>query len=98
AMLTAHEILGFMSPGLAVEILEQTHNSDKALYRSALAAVAEARKVRPVFLERKSRADRHKEMVETLSKPRMEMTALAVLQGWLLKSQTAMLSDFLNAL
>ena len=97
-MLTAHEIFGFMSPGMAVEILEQTHDTDKPLYRSALAAVAEARHVRPVFLERKPRAERHKEMIETLSRPRMDVTALGVLQGWLLKAQTAMLTDFLDAL
>lgn len=87
-----------MSPALAAEIVEQTHESDKQLYRGVLAGVAEARKVRPVFLERKPRTDQHKEVVSMLSKPRLDAVAVSVLQNWLLKHQTALLTDFLNAL
>ncbi len=50
-MLTAHELIGFMPPKLAAEILEHAHSSEKELYKATLAAVAQARKVRPVFLE-----------------------------------------------
>ena len=32
-MLTSHELLGFMSPALALEILTYTHETDKPLYR-----------------------------------------------------------------
>jgi len=55
-MLTSHELLGFMSPGLAQEILTFAYEADKPLYRATLGAVAEARKLRPVFLERQPRA------------------------------------------
>lgn len=97
-MLTAHEIFGFMSPALSAEIVAQTHEADKPLYRGVLAGIAEAKKVRPVFLERKPRADQHKEMVDMLTKPRLDALAVNVLQNWLLKHQTAMLADFLDAL
>ena len=96
-MLTAHEIIGFMSPALSAEILEELHAKEKPFYRSIMTAVAEARKVRPVFFERKARVERNKDIIETLSKPRMEVTALGLLQTWLLKSQAALLADFLNA-
>ena len=87
-----------MSPVLAAEIVQQTHELDKPLYRSVLAGIAEAKKVRPVFLERKPRADQHKEMIEMLAKPRLDALAVNVLQNWLLKRQSEMLADCLNAL
>lgn len=97
-MLAAHEIFAFMSPALATEIIEQFHSTDKETYRSILNAVAEARHVRPVFLERKPRPERHKAMVESLGRPRLEAMAVTTLQTWLMKNQTAMLTDYLDAL
>lgn len=97
-MFAAHEILGFMSPALALEIVDYLYTSEKEVYRAALQGVAEARKVRPVFLERKPRAERHQDMVAALSKPRLEFVALNVLQTWLVKMQTALLADFLDGL
>lgn len=98
AMFTAHEILGFMSPALALEIVDYLYTSEKEVYRAALQNVAEARKVRPVFFERKPRAERHQDMVAALSKPRLELVALNVLQTWLVKKQTALLAEFLDGL
>ena len=97
-MLKCHELLGFVSPALSQEIIDFTFNSDKALYRAVLAAVAEANHVRPVFFERKPRAQRHPEMVAALTRPRMEEAAANLLRGWLLKAQTPILGDFLDAL
>ena len=97
-MLAAHEIFGFMSPTLAAEIIDQIYTNDRDTYRSILASVADSRKVRPVFFERKSKADRHKDMAESLTRPRLEAAAITSLQSYLLKCQTQMLSDFLDAL
>ncbi len=97
-MLAAHEIFGFMSPGLATEIIEQLHSADKEAYRTLLASVAEARHVRAVFLERKPRPEQHKGVVESLTKPRLEAAAITTLQSWLMKQQGAMLADYLDAL
>jgi hypothetical protein len=97
-VLTAHEIFGFMSPALALEIVDYLHASEKDIYRATLQGVAEAKKVRPLFLERKPRAERHREMVEALTKPRLDFVALNVLQTWLLKKQAPLLVDFLDAL
>src|SRR5205814_9601868 len=98
SMLTAHELLGFMSPELSADILEFSHHSEKELYKATLAAVAQTRKVRPAYLERQPRAERHVAMVATLSRPSMELAAGALLRGWLLKKHTALLKDFLDAL
>jgi hypothetical protein len=97
-MLTSHELLGFMSPQLALEILTYAYESDKPLYRATLAAVAEARKLRPVFLERQPRTQRNATMVATLAKPSMEAVTANLVRTWLLKKYTGMLGDFLSAL
>jgi hypothetical protein len=97
-MMTCHELVGFMSPDLALEILAFAYSEDKPLYRATLTAVANARKLRPIFYERKPRVERHRDMLEMLSRPRMEPAAADLLRGWLVKAQTPMLIDFLDAL
>lgn len=97
-MLTSHELLGFMSPALANDILLYTHESDKPTYKAILKGVADARKVRTVFLERQPKAQRHALMMATLSRPGMEQIAGNLLRTWLVKRQKPLLADFLNAL
>lgn len=97
-MLKSHELLGFMSPALALEILTYVYESDKQLYRATLNAVAEARKVRPVFMERQPRTQRHSAMLATLSRPTLDVFTANLIRSWLLKKHNTMLVDFLNAL
>jgi hypothetical protein len=97
-MLTSHELFGFMSPGLADDILNFIHESDKPVYKAALNAISQARHVRPVFLERQPRSQRQAAMIATLSRPGLEATAGGLIRVWLLKKHKAMLVDFLNAL
>jgi len=97
-MLTSHELLGFMSPDLALEIITFAYEADKPLYRTALNAVAEARKVRPVFLERQPRVQRHTDMLATLTRPALDLVTGNLIRAWLLKKYNAMLVDFLDAL
>ena len=97
-MFNAYELFGFMPPELATEIIERTFATDKELYRATLAAVAGARKLRPVFYERKPRAERHKDMIDMLCRPRLDTAASALIRGWLMKNETAMLKDFLDTL
>jgi hypothetical protein len=96
--MTANELFAAMSPGLATRILEEILASDKDLYRVALHSVAQTRKVRPIFLERQPKADRHRTMAATLALRPMEMIAGNVLSGWLVKNQSALLIEFLDAL
>src|SRR5881628_1549012 len=97
-MLTSHELLGFMSPALATEILNYAYESDKPLYRAALGAVAEARKLRPVFFERQPRTERHAAMLQTLARPSLDLVTGNLIRTWLLKKYKSMLCDFLDAL
>ena len=97
-MLTSHELLGFMSPNLALEIITYAYESDKPLYRAALSAVAETRKLRPVFFERQPRTERHTAMLASLTRPALDLITGNLIRAWLLKKYNAMLVDFLDAL
>jgi hypothetical protein len=97
-MLTSHELFGFMSPALANEILNFIYETDKPVYKQTLGGVAQALRVRPVYLERQPRPQRHAAMAQVLSRPGMEAAAAGLLRAWLVKKHRAMLVDFLNAL
>jgi hypothetical protein len=97
-MLKSHELLGFMSPALANDILTFIFEDDKPAYKAALNAVAEAKRVRPVFLERQPREARNASMLTALTKPNLDPAAGAFIRAWLVKKHVAMLVDFLNAL
>jgi hypothetical protein len=96
--MTYHELFGFMSPDLAKRILEDSFSNDKALYKLTLANVANARKLRPAFYEKKPRAERDADMLSMLARPRMEEAGATLLRGWLMKTQQPMLIDFLDSL
>jgi hypothetical protein len=97
-MLTSHELLGFMSPALANDILNFAYESDKPTYKATLNGVATALRVRPIYLERQPRPQRHASMIQILSRPGLDAVAGGMIRAWLVQKQKPMLVDFLNAL
>lgn len=96
--MSASKLLSEVSPALSQRILEEVYATDKELYRVAISAVAQAKKVRPIFLERQPRAERHRVMVAALGRPDLSIITGNVLSGWLVKNQQPLLIDFLTAL
>ena len=97
-MLKSHELIGFMSPTLANEIITFTFEEEKPLRAAIIQAVAEARHLRPAFVQRKPRSEQATMILATLTRPTLDAAAGTLLRTWLVKKQTAMLVDFLNAL
>lgn len=96
--MTLNEIIGFISPELANEILDDTFKEDKPVYKAISAEVAAALKVRSIFFEQKSRNERNKIILDMLTRPRMQASAATLLRGWLVKTESGMLADFLETL
>lgn len=96
--MTLNEIIGFMSPDLANEILDDTIKEDKQLYKAISGEVAAALKLRPVFFEQKARSERNKIILDMLTRPRMQASAATLLRGWLVKTEAPMLADFLDTI
>jgi len=94
----SHQILAAMPPALANDVLEFAFSADKKLYRAALEAVAQARKLRTVFLERQPRTERNASMLAYLGRPALDVVADNLVRAWLLKKHTALLTDFLDGL
>ena len=94
----AFELFATMPVPLAADILEFTHSNDRDLYKAVVEMVAQARKVRPVFLQRQPKSQRFAMMTGTLGRPNVDMAAENLIRNWLLKKHTPLLESFLNAL
>lgn len=97
-MLKSHELFGFMSPELARRILEDTATDNKDVYDATLAAVANVRRLRLVFLKRQPRDARHDMVLKAMSRTGFEGAASGLIRGWLLKHQVGLLKQFLDQL
>lgn len=97
-MLKSHELFGFMSPGLARRILEDTATDNQEVYDATLAAVANVRRLRLVFLKRQPRNARHDMVLKAMSRPGFEGAAGGLIRGWLLQHQVGLLQQFLDRL
>ncbi len=96
--MTSHELFAAMPASLAADLIDFNHTADKRIYRAALDAVAQVRRVRPVFLERQPRGERHALLIGSLSKPGLDLAADGLIRNWLLKKHSGLLVDFLDAL
>ena len=97
-MLTFHELIGFMSPKMANRILEDTQANNREVYRALVASMAQAQKMRPVFIGRQPKDRRHKSFVQMLSRAGSEEHAGNLIRGWLFKEHKDVLTSFLGKL
>ena len=97
-MLTFHELIGFMSPKMANRILEDTQTNNREVYRALVASMAQAQKMRPVFIGRQPKDRRHKSFVQMLSRAGSEEHAGNLIRGWLFKEHKDLLTGFLGKL
>ncbi len=96
--MTAHELFATFSPGEAGEVFGWLQESDKAAYKTMAGMLATRRKLRPVFVERKPREERHAWMREALSRPANADLATEILQAWIMGANEEMVCTFLDAL
>jgi hypothetical protein len=94
----AHEIFHQFSDPNAGEILQYLHQQDRPAYRACLQLVANRRRLRPIFLNRKPLPERHSWMKTELSRSSNNDAAAEVLQTWLLGAHRPMICEFLDAL
>jgi hypothetical protein len=95
-MLKPHEIFAKMPAPTAQGIFAFLHEHQKPLYKATVETLAKARKLRPVFIEKKPRAEQHAWLVEQLCKRINEETAAHVLQIWLVGAHKRLLCEFLD--
>ena len=93
----SHELFDQMSPALAAEIFTYLNQEQKPVLKAAIQGLANQRKLRAVFVERKPPHERAVWLQGALSRKISDTLAAHLLQAWLLGAQKGMLCDFLDA-
>ena len=94
--MNAEEI--FRSFPQASETLVELRSQNRDAYRGTMNTLASRRKLRPVFLEKKTGPERHAWMVAELAKHSNADLSIEVLFGWLMKCRAPMIKTFLDTL
>lgn len=94
----AHEVLQRFSNEAASEIFQYLYQNDKPAYRACAQVLASRRKLRPILLDRKTRAERHAWMHAELSRKSNDDAATELLQTWLLGGNKQLVCSFLDSL
>lgn len=96
--MTAHELFAMFSSSEAGEVFGWLQESDRAAYRTMAGMLATRRKLRPVFVERKPRDERHAWMREALGRASNADLATEILQAWIMGAHEEMVCAFLDSL
>ena len=94
----SHEIFQHMSPALAVEILTYLQREQTPVYKTVVQGLAQQRRLRPVFVERKPPPERYTWLQAALGRKVSDTFAAHLLQSWLLGARKPLLCDFLDSL
>jgi hypothetical protein len=79
-------------------MLADIFENEKPLYKNLIENLAKQRKLRPIFVERKPRAERFAWIKDALGRKQNEPVAANLLQIWLVQRHSQMLCDFLDSL
>jgi hypothetical protein len=93
-----YELFGKLSPELTNEIFAYLLEFEKPVYKAMVQNIASRRKLRPVFIERKPRQERHLWLHQALSLKSADDLTMQLLQIWLLGAQREMICEFLDSL
>ena len=94
----SHEIFSAVDPSVVTEILDWFRANDKNVYKSAVSTLAANRKLRPVFVQKKSLAEQYAWIQKTLQIKATEAIGDQILQAYLLAGQQSMLAMFCDGL
>jgi len=94
----AHEIYSAVDPAIVTQILDWFRANDKNVYKSAVATLAGNRKLRPVFIQKKSLADQYAWVHKTLKLNACETIGEHLLQAYLMAGQQSLLAMFCDGL
>ncbi len=94
----AHELYSAVDPAIVTQILDWFRANDKNVYRSAVATLAGNRKLRPVFIEKKSMADQYAWIHKTLKINACDTIGEHLLQAYLMAGQQSLLAMFCDGM
>ncbi len=94
----AHELYAAVDPAIVTQILDWFRANDRNVYRSAVSTLAVNRKLRPVFVEKKSIAEQYAWIHKTLQLKPCETIGEHLLQAYLMSGQQSLLAMFCDGM
>lgn len=82
----------------SLAIADWLRDSEREVFKAAIASMAAQRRLRPIFVARKTKAEQCAWLVEQLKSKLNEAAGENILQIWLMKGRSAMLATFLDHL
>ena len=94
----AYQIFQSISPNLSIEIFSFLRSDEKETYQGLVASLAEQRKLRPIFILKKTPDDQIAWLCKTARLKFADGVDEHILQIWLLNQQRALLISFLDSM
>lgn len=94
----AYEIFQNTDPTLLTQMLDWFRENDRNVYKSAIQSLAQTRKLRLVFLQKKPLADQYAWILKTLKLKQTEAIGEHLLQAWLISGHQDLLATFCDAM
>ena len=94
----AHELYTAVDPVIVTQILDWFRANDRNVYKSAVATLASNRKLRPVFIQKKSITEQYAWIHKTLKINACNTIGEHILQAYLMSGQQSMLGMFCDGL
>ena len=94
----SHEIFAAVDPAIVTEILDWFRANDRNVYKSAVSTLAANRKLRPVFVQKKSMAEQYAWIHKTLQIRACDDIGDQILQAYLMAGQQSMLGMFCDGM
>lgn len=97
-MKLAYELFQEMKPETALAVFQYLRDEQRDVYKATISSLAANRKLRPVVIQRKPVSEQIDWMLKNVKLRGSAEVAAQILQLWLLKAHTAVLTDFLDGL
>jgi hypothetical protein len=94
----AHELYSAVDPAIVTQILDWFRANDRNVYKSAVATLAGNRKLRPVFIQKKSLSEQYAWIHKTLKINACDTIGEHLLQAYLMAGQQSLLAMFCDGM
>lgn len=94
----SYEIYSAIDPSVVNSMLDWFRDNDRNVYKTAVATLAQSRKLRPVFVQKKPLPDQYAWIRKTLQLKSSETIGEHLMQAWLMAGNQNMLAAYCDAM
>lgn len=94
----SYELYSAVAPAIVTDMLDWFRANDRNMYRSVVTTLAENRKLRPVFIDKKSMVEQYAWIHKTLKLKACNTVGEHVLQAYLMSAQQSLLAMFCDGM